>query len=613
MLSADRTFDFNLLRWHGLAPYRGSDVAEMLDVADRITPGDFESWHREFFALAQRVAQEGWADRRISLTTQRDRAFRSASYYRAADFFLHGTPSDPRIMRTWASATEQFDRAISLMNPPGERVAIQADGFVVPAIFFRAGPDNTPRPTVLMFNGFDGSQEEMLHLCGVAALERGFHVLTFEGPGQPAVVREQQIGFRHDWEAVVTPVVDHCETLPEIDSSRLALIGVSFGGYLAPRAAAFDDRIGAVVTIDGLFDANASVANLLTAELKALLEADDVDAFNDAMNHAMDADAGLRWYIQHGLWCFRVPTPYDFFVAARPFTLDGVAQRISCRVLVCSAAEDHLNPGQAERLAAALGDRGTLRTFTAAESAGSHSHPGASMLVNGVVFDWLSDTLDADRAGGVHRGDRELQRSTGGVQMSGRLPALKPDDLNEAQRRLYESLVASYGPWADTAGFDVIAADGSLLGPLNPLLFSPELGAAQIEVFHADKAGSSLSPRVHEVVILTVGKAWNSDYELYAHSAVGRQAGLPDDLVAALLAGALPDFRNEQEAIAHEFTQQLVDEHRVDAETYTRAEQTFGHKGLVDMVLLAGLYLATCSLLNAFEIPARAAGAHDPP
>jgi dienelactone hydrolase len=403
MLSSDRTFDFNLLRWHGLAPYRGTDVAEVLDVAGRIVPGDFESWHREFFALAQHVEQEGWSGLPASPITRRDRAFRAASYYRAADFFLHGAPDDPRIMRTWAVAREQFDRAISLMSPAGERVAIPADGFTIPAIFFRAGQDSTPRPTVLMFNGFDGSQEEMLHVCGIAALERGFNVVTFEGPGQPTVIREQRIGFRHDWEQVVTPVVDHCEDLAGVDASRLGLIGVSFGGYLAPRAAAFEPRIGAVVTIDGLFDGHESVTNLLTAELKAMLAAEDAEAFNAAIEAAMEHNTGLRWYVQHALWCFRVPTPYDFFVAARPYTLDGVAERIACPVLVCSAADDHLNPGQAEKLAAALGDRATLRSFTAAESAGAHSHPGASMLMNGVVLDWLAAALDGEQAGLLER------------------------------------------------------------------------------------------------------------------------------------------------------------------------------------------------------------------
>ena len=187
--------------------------------------------------------------------------------------------------------------------------------------------------------------------------------------------------------------------------------------------------------------------------------------------------------------------------------------------------------------------------------------------------------------------------------MSGRLPSLRPEDLSDAQRAFYDGLVASYGPWADKSGFEVIAADRSLLGPLNPLLFSHAVGAAQIDVFHADKSSTSLSPRVHEVVILTVGAAWDSDYELYAHSAVGKLAGLSDDIVEALRAGQPPDFRNEQEAIAHEFTRQLIGEHRVEAETYARAEHAFGHKGLVDMVLLIGLYLATCSLINAFEVP----------
>jgi len=188
--------------------------------------------------------------------------------------------------------------------------------------------------------------------------------------------------------------------------------------------------------------------------------------------------------------------------------------------------------------------------------------------------------------------------------MSGRLPQLRPDDLDDAQRALYEALVASFGAWADTSGFEVVAPDRSLLGPLNPLLFSPALGTAQIDVFHADRASTSLPPRVHEVVILTVGAAWDSDYELYAHRAVGRYAGLSDDVIDALLEHHKPDFRHEQEEIAHAFTRQLIGEHRVDAEIYARAHQTFGPKGVVDMVLLIGLYLATCALINAFEIPA---------
>jgi pimeloyl-ACP methyl ester carboxylesterase len=395
-LSADSSFNFNLLRWMGTAPYHGADVAEVLDLARRLTAGDFEDWYTEFASLAERVAEEGWHDRPESAVTRRDRAFRSAAYFRAADFYLHGNREDPRIKSTWANATEQFDRAIAELVPAGERVIIGADGFGVPAILYRAS-EGGARPTVLMFNGFDGSQEEMLHICGFAALERGFNVVTFEGPGQPTVLREQGLGFRHDWEVVVTPVVDFCETVPEIDAARIALLGVSFGGYLAPRAAAFESRIRAVITIDGLFDAYESVLNLLTPEMQQTRDGGDVRGFDAAVRLAMEHDTGFRWYIEQGLWAFRVDSPYEFFDAARPFTLDGVVQKIACPVLVCQATADKFNPGQAERLAVALGDRATLRAFTVAESAAAHVHPGASVLMNGVVFDWLTQTFDADQ------------------------------------------------------------------------------------------------------------------------------------------------------------------------------------------------------------------------
>jgi dienelactone hydrolase len=417
--SSDATpsFHFNLLRWLGIAPYHGADVAEILDVADRIIPGDFESWHREFFALAQHVEHQGWDQARSSPVTVRDRAFRAASYYRAADFFLHGTPGAPRITSTWGLATDQFNQAIARLTPAGERLTIAADGFTVPAIFYRAASDAFARPTILMFNGFDGSQEEMLHICGFAALERGFNVLTFEGPGQPTVVREQGIGFRHDWEQVVTPVVDACEAVPEIDASRLGLIGLSFGGYLAPRASAFEPRIRAVAAIDGLFNAHEAVMSILTPELRGLFEGGQTDAFNAATRAAMHRDGALRWYVEQGLWSFRVATPYEFIDCSRLYTLQGVTERIACRVLVCQAAGEHFNPSQAEKLAAALGDRSTLRTFTAAESAAAHSHIGAFVLMNGVVMDWMAETLDvADSSSDRGRSGNEPQKRAAASQ-----------------------------------------------------------------------------------------------------------------------------------------------------------------------------------------------------
>jgi pimeloyl-ACP methyl ester carboxylesterase len=186
--------------------------------------------------------------------------------------------------------------------------------------------------------------------------------------------------------------------VPGIDASRLALLGLSFGGYLAPRAAAFEPRIAAVITIDGLFDGNESVTNLLLPDTRSLLERQDDDAFNAAVRRDMQHDTGFRWYMEQALWAFRVDTPYEFYKQAELYTLDGVVSQIACPMLVCQATADHFNPGQAERLARALGRRATLRPFTTEESAAAHAHPGASVLMNAVVFDWLDETFHGDHA-----------------------------------------------------------------------------------------------------------------------------------------------------------------------------------------------------------------------
>jgi 4-carboxymuconolactone decarboxylase len=187
--------------------------------------------------------------------------------------------------------------------------------------------------------------------------------------------------------------------------------------------------------------------------------------------------------------------------------------------------------------------------------------------------------------------------------MSSRLPSLKPADLDGVQRELYDNLVANEVPWAERSTIRSMSPDGSLLGPFNPLLFSPVLGAAQVGVFRADKSSTSLPPRVHEIIVLTVGAAWKCGYELYAHSAVAKRAGLPFSVIEALVSGQPPDLQSEQEASAYAFTWQLTHKHRIDADTYARAEQAFGHKGLVDMVILVGLYITTCCIINAFEVP----------
>lgn len=230
-LSSDSEFHFVLLEQLSEAPYGGSDIGEVLTAGAQIAPGNFESWYNAFYALATRVyATAQNLDPYRYPISARDAMFRASTYFRASDFFLHGNPSDPRINSLWVQQAAAFNVAMSLLDVPGKRVVLQGDNFTIPTIWFGASGVNTRRPTVIIGNGYDGAMEESYHQMGKAALERGYNVIVYEGPGQPTPRREQNLGFIPDWEQVVTPVVDYLITLPGVDPDAIALVGFSFGG-----------------------------------------------------------------------------------------------------------------------------------------------------------------------------------------------------------------------------------------------------------------------------------------------------------------------------------------------------------------------------------------------
>ena len=181
-----------------------------------------------------------------------------------------------------------------------------------------------------------------------------------------------------------------------------------------------------------------------------------------------------------------------------------------------------------------------------------------------------------------------------------RLPSIDPQTLEGDQKKIYEQMNSTLIPCADADG---ITADGKLIGPFNPYLYSP-ITPGFLQWMQADSKQISLSKRVHEVVILSTGAVWQSPYELYAHSAVARTVGVPEAAIEALVAGRSSDELTPEEQVAHRFARKLTMDRRVDTNLYREAEAAFGPTGLMDMVYLIGMYLLTCALLNAFEIPA---------
>ena len=394
-------YEFELLRVMGQTSHGAAEIGECLATASRIVEGADDSWYREWTATAEWVlarAEEALAGgHRVSA---RDAFLRAANYFRTSEFFLHGDPADPRIRAAASRGVAAFRAALPLLDPPGEVLEIPYEGVALPGYFFPCGAGG-PRRTVVAHNGFDGTGEEIWSLLGRAGQERGYHVLAFEGPGQGQVIRELGLPFRPDWEHVVGPVLDVAAARPDVRADRIALAGISMGGVLAPRAAAFDDRIAAVVAFDGVYDmATVPLGYVLRTppgereRVLARLRATDDPELDALIERRIAEDGTIRWFTEHGRWVLGEPTARALYARWADFTVaDGVAEKIACPVLVVKGEHDRTLAGQPDQLFAHLTAPATLLGFDARFGGALHNQVDVLRRAAGAIYDWLDGVL----------------------------------------------------------------------------------------------------------------------------------------------------------------------------------------------------------------------------
>jgi pimeloyl-ACP methyl ester carboxylesterase len=230
-------------------------------------------------------------------------------------------------------------------------------------------------------------------LGAAAALRRGYNVLTFYGPGQGLALLEQNLYFRPDWEAVVTPVVDFALTLPEVDPARIALVGISQGGYWAPRAVAFEHRIAACVADPGVIDVSTSWLRALPPPMLELLKGGQKAEFDQYMAEGLKEDPAAAAEIAFRMRPFGMSSYYDVYAAVQQYNLTDVVGQIRCPMLITSPEGEQFWPGQSEQLHNALTSPKQLVEFTAAEGADLHCEPKNPGLRAQRILDWLDATL----------------------------------------------------------------------------------------------------------------------------------------------------------------------------------------------------------------------------
>jgi pimeloyl-ACP methyl ester carboxylesterase len=398
-LMKDELFEAQLLRAIGYAPYGGADAGECLAIADRISGTDLDAWHDAWAAMAARLYEQAEASEAAGQQASARNGFlRAATYFRTAGLFAMRAPLDPRLAEAHRREVESFRRGAALLAVPPEIVQIPYEGSFLPGYFFRAA-GTAARGTMILVNGYDGTAEELYFTNGAAALERGYNVLAFDGPGQGAMIIDHGVPFRPDWENVITPVVDFLLARPDVDPERIALIGLSFGGYLAPRAATAEHRLAACVSDCGPYDLFDATARRIPGFLARQLPDGSPRLLRllDRLVRSVMNKPTAGWALRRNLMVHGLSDPLEYFRMAPQYSLKGREHLIQCPTFVCSAEADDLST-DAPKLYDALTCPKQYVQFSSAEGAGQHCESGARTVFHARAFDWLDQVLDFSSA-----------------------------------------------------------------------------------------------------------------------------------------------------------------------------------------------------------------------
>lgn len=393
----DDGFDFAVLVALGSA-YRGlADVGEVLSTVERIPEGDREAWVTEWSATAQRLADA--ADLSTAgghAVSARTAALRASLYFDLASSMAPGTSDPDRFHKLWQRSRDLWDAAVATWPTPVETVRIPYEDTHLEGYLFHpaGGAAGEPLPTVILNNGSDGPVNAMWTQGGAAAVERGWRALTFDGPGQGVALHRDGIPFRHDWEAVITPVVDHLVARDDVDADRIVLHGISQAGYWVPRAAAFEHRLAAAVADPGVVDVATSWQAHLPDAMRELLDSGDRDTFDELMGAGLADEPETRALLAWRMAPFGTDSYFDAYTAARRMRLDAATiGQIECPTLVTDPEGEQFWPGQSRQLYDQLTCEREILAFRAAEGADWHCEVAAQSLRDERVFDWLEDRL----------------------------------------------------------------------------------------------------------------------------------------------------------------------------------------------------------------------------
>jgi len=374
------TFPGNL-RWSnamqivkGMVPWAAAAMGEIDLVTQRLKArerdGDPDrAWSEEWAAMGDHVA--GRADTAVvdgRGVTAGNNYMRAGNYYYSAERFI---PPGPEKMVMYQKALRCYRAAMTRLYPNMEFVDVPYESKSLAAYFMKA-PVSAPAPTVVLFDGMDNCKEMSVIFAGIEFAKRGMHTLAIDGPGQGETQRLRQIHSRPDYEVPGTAAYEYVASRADVDPDRVAVMGYSFGGYQAPRIAAFEHRYAACVALGAMhWDLHG-----WQADVKARLAKDAKTSFTSNFQ--------FRWIIG-------APDNETALEMAKEFTLEGAAEHIQCPFLVVHGENDRIVPvSEAKTLYERVGARNKhIKIFTAEEGGAEHCQVDHRQLGIDYVGDWL--------------------------------------------------------------------------------------------------------------------------------------------------------------------------------------------------------------------------------
>ncbi len=339
----------------------------------------FDDWKSAFLAAASQSECSG-------------EAAEAARFYRAAEFFM--SPGDPDRRHAFYKFIDLTYRTEAARG--AKRFAVPFAGARLNG--FRIEPSGAARGTIVAHGGFDSYCEEFFDIARAFAAS-GYEVAFFDGPGQGSTLMREHMPMTPAWHEPVSAVLNH------LAIQEATLIGISLGGCLALRAAAFEARIKRVIAFDVMLDFFQCVVSRrgphIERTIRALLALRLDTLVDKAVGALMARDLYSRWGIEQGMHVTGSGRPSEFLRKLRHYTTRDISERLTQHVLIMAGAEDHFVPlvqlhEQLPMLSAARSV--TAEIFTGEEQAGAHCQVGNQGVAVERMISWISS-----RTASAHR------------------------------------------------------------------------------------------------------------------------------------------------------------------------------------------------------------------